>query len=141
MVRVLVAVLTWFAAAGWFVQDALEGTGWLPEWAEQLGIALEKVPAPDEPFSTLHGKVKDPEQAAILLGAVAEGTEVTLAFAGNVAWTLEWGGKTIRPATLKVRVAGRSDALTLVPDRKTRRLRPAPPPFRGSRHLQGGGRD
>ncbi|GAB4234700.1 MAG: hypothetical protein Kow00109_07780 [Acidobacteriota bacterium] len=140
MVRVLVTMIAWSAlTAGWSTQETLEGTGWLPEWADQLGITLEKVPAPDEPFSTLKGTVKNPETAAKLLGSVKEGTELTLSFAGNVSWTVELEGKTVRPATVKVRVAGRSEELTLVPDRRTRQLRPAPPPFRGSRRLTGGG--
>jgi hypothetical protein len=119
--------------AGLGAENAPSGTGWLSEWSTQLGIELESTPSPDEPFSELKAKIVSPEDAVKLLGPVEADAEVLIRFAGNVAWTVEVEGRRIRPATLKVQVAGREGETTLVPDRSTRRLRPAPPPFRGSR--------
>lgn len=117
-----------------------KGNGWLKPWAEQLGITLEKTPAPNDDFTELSGTVQNPEKAKPFLGEVAQGQKITLKYAGNVAWTVPTDAGPIRPCVVKASVEGASRTITLVPDYKTHDLKVGPPPFRGSTRSHSGGR-
>lgn len=108
------------------------GSGWLPEWAEQLGIRLEHTPAPDESFTTLQATVEDPAKLTQLLPEAREGMTVTFSHSGYAAWITEVEGVPVRPCVVVLKVDGSEQEIRLVPDRKTRQLKAGPPPFRGS---------
>ncbi|GAB4220237.1 MAG: hypothetical protein Kow001_01240 [Acidobacteriota bacterium] len=115
------------------------GNGWLPDWAEQLGVSLERTPAPDEVFTTLRATVTHPEKLIPLLAEAKEGMVVTFTHAGYAAWMTEVSGIKIRPCVVRLQVEGSETEVRLVPDRKTLQLKVGPPPFRGS-NLRPGGR-
>jgi hypothetical protein len=121
---------TMFAQAG--------GNGWLPGWADDLGLKLEKVPAPDEDFALLKGQVTDATKAAAFFGAVKAGDEVELKYSGNVAWLVETDAGKVRPCVVKGSLVGSQKTVTLVPDNRTRKLKLGPPPFKGSARVSGG---
>ncbi len=114
------------------------GNGWLPGWADDLGIKLEKVPAPDEDFVVLKGQVSDATKAAAFFGDVKAGDSLELKYAGNVAWIVETETGKIRPCVVKASLEGSQKTVTLVPDNRTRKLKLGPPPFKGSARVSGG---
>jgi len=114
------------------------GNGWLPGWADDLGLKLEKVPAPDEDFVLLKGQVADAAKAAAFFGDVKAGDEVELKYSGNVAWVVETKAGNVRPCVVKASLVGSQKTVTLVPDNRTRKLKLGPPPFKGSARVSGG---
>ena len=113
------------------------GNGWLSGWAEDLGIELEKTPAPNEGFSILKGRISDVEKAKSFLGEVKEGDAVALKYAGNVGWTVQTDSGPVHPCVVKASLEGFQNTVTLVPDSKTRALKLGPPPFKGSAKISG----
>lgn len=108
------------------------GTGWLPGWAEQLGIRLETTPAPDETFTELKAVVEDPVKLVPLWAEAKEGLVLTLTHSGYAAWTTEVAGAQVRPCVVVLKAEGDDRQVRLVPDRRTLQLKVGPPPFRGS---------
>jgi hypothetical protein len=113
------------------------GNGWLSGWAEELGIELEKIPAPNEKFSLLTGRITDVEKAKAFFGEVKGGDAIALKYAGNVGWTVQTDSGTVRPCVVKASLEGSEKSVTLVPDSKTRKLKLGPPPFKGSAKISG----
>ncbi len=135
----LAPALVVLAAVSVLRAEETGGTGWLPEWADQLGVSLEETPAPDQVFTVLKGTVKEPGKLIPLLAEAKEGMVLLFIHAGNAAWTTEVSGVRIRPCVVRLRVEGSDTEVRLVPDRKTLQLKLGPPPFRGS-NLRPGGR-
>ena len=109
-----------------------EGSGWLPGWEEQLGIKLEGTPAPDEKFSQLTGQVVDAEKLGQLIPQAKPDESVVIRYSGRVSWATEVDGKSVRPCVIRVQLGDSEEETRLLPDRRTKLLRVAPPPFRGS---------
>ena len=113
---------------------AYTGTGWLPDYSEQLGIAAADTPGAREEFSQFESEVTDPSQFKELSGReVEKGTKVTIFHAGNMRWSTPVDGVAVNPAAFRVRIEGEEEMHTFLPDRKDVKLKLyTMPPFRSS---------
>lgn len=111
---------------------AASGSGWVPAWAEQLGLKLEKTPGPAESFSELKATVEDPQKLDELgVEGLKQGDSVTIKYAGNVGWKAQVGDAEIRPCLVRISTET-GTTVTLSPERQTLTLKNSPPPYRGS---------
>jgi len=108
------------------------GPGWLPAWAGQLGLTLEKVPTPQESFVQLTAKVESVEKISAFLPGVTAGDQILIKHNGNVDWSIDIEGTSVKPCLVRITDQKTQKTVNLIPDRRTGVLRLAPPPFRGS---------
>lgn len=113
---------------------AYTGSGWLPDYAGQLGIEASDTPGAQEEFSQFASEVTDPVKFKELSGReVEKGTKVTIFHAGNMRWSTEIDGAAVNPAAFRVRIEGEEEMHTFLPDRKNVKLKIyTRPPFRSS---------
>ena len=106
------------------------GTGWLPQFTDQLGIEIENEPAANLRFTTLHGTVSNPDRMHDMLGDILGGIAgfkrgidlrygeaVTITFRENVGWTTTIDGVAVKPAVVQLDIPARHVSVSLVPQK------------------------
>lgn len=106
------------------------GTGWLPDFSEQLGIEIANEPAANVRFTTLNGAVSIPDRMHDMMGDIIgglagfkrgidlrRGEKVTITFCDNVGWTAIIDGVTVKPAVVRLDIPARQVSVRLVPQK------------------------
>ena len=127
---ILLLVAAVMTSSAW----AFTGTGWLPDYSGQLGLSASDSPGIGEEFSQFESSIEDPLKLKDLAKVEAEaGAKVTISHAGNMRWSIDVDGTSVKPAAIRLKIEGQEKTYVFLPDKETAKLKLYErPPFRSS---------